>query len=88
MNAKKLGDLPASPYTCDMEPQGIATYRGLTLRQHFAGQIMASVIGSADVQRAVAEVANDSGMDPGKTVAAYAVECADALLTELAKEQP
>jgi len=81
----KNSDLPAMPtglvdedvFNSDGEFCGTveAKYVGLTKREHFAGLAMASLIGKAESRYDYGDAADD------------AINFADALLTELDKEQ-
>lgn len=74
----KNSEQPAYP-TPDCEVSGTALqYLGLTKREYFAAMAMQGYLASYGP----AEHAN------GKHVAKIAVECADALLTELEKSKP
>lgn len=56
---------------------------GLTKREHFAAMAMQGLLAN----RAVSECSPRPGMNIAQTYAAAAVEAADALLAELAKER-
>ena len=87
MTAKQLGDLPAfplgpiievDPFDRGMQERAVKRMQGMTLRQHFAGLAMQ---GLARVSLGNWTIASGSAV-----LATAAVQCADALLVELAKE--
>lgn len=62
-------------------PAAGMTGRGMSLRDHFAGQFMAALIGHENKDYCT------RGKSAVPTLAKYAVEYADALIAELARRQ-
>lgn len=84
MTGTELGLLPVAPgQPCGSDGMPVAEYtHGMTLRQHYAGLAIAAIIGTA----AAPCMTGMQGAEPAVAIAALRI--ADALLAELAKDQP
>lgn len=76
MSKEPKGGGPAFPTQFDYGPSGHQTIEGMTMRDWFAGQAMASLI----LVPATAAIARQDGNLPTKTLALAAYEAADAML--------
>lgn len=86
MDAKTLGTLTVHPMTADEEKNACVDgwgSTGITLRQHFAGLAMQALCSNQDW---MINAHKASGKSANECVALASLEMADALLTELAKE--
>lgn len=73
------GNEPAMP------SNGLITYGGLTIRQHFAAMAMQALLSDVEVQRWIQEDPRYDGDNFKNVVAVNSVEFADALIAELNK---
>jgi hypothetical protein len=77
MTAKELGQQPATAIQVhNLAGPTNEIHSGLTKREYFAAMAMAGMLGDSTTTDV-----------PSTKIALYSVECADALLSELAKEQ-